>query len=181
MVSINVGKVEPIEREGRLVRTGFRQHSMSDPVILRGANLVGDDQADRRVHGGPSKAVYVYSFEHYEFWKVALHLPTLPWGSFGENLTNAGWFETEEHVGDRVRIGTVKLIVTQPRSPGYKVNAAFCRTDMIERFHRARRSGFYLGFLREGVIRAGDRIDLISRVQESPPIAKPAGEDESPP
>lgn len=180
IVSLNVGKIETLEWEGRQVKTGFRKRSISGPVVLRGVNLAGDDQADRKVHGGPSKTLYVYPSEHYAFWKAELHSPTLPWGSFGENLTTSGWLETEAHVGDRVRIGTAELVVTQPRRPCYKLNIAFSRTDMIERFLRAGRSGFYLGPVREGEISAGDDIELLSRVPESPSIAQVVGSEESP-
>jgi MOSC domain-containing protein YiiM len=172
IVSLNVGAIRVIPWEGRRVRTGFQKHPTHGRVALKGVNLAGDEQADRAVHGGPRKTVYVYPSEHYAFWRQALELPTLAWGAFGENLTTLGWLETTAHIGDEVRIGTARLEVTQPRSPCYKMNAAFGRSDMIERFERAGRTGFYLGALEEGELGEGDPVELLARRQGAPSVAE---------
>ncbi len=120
VVSVNVGQVEVIVWEGRQVRTGFRKHSVHGRIALRGVNLVGDDQADRTVHGGRQKTVYVYPSEHYPFWRGTLQNTALEWGAFGENLTTAGWLESNAHVGDVLRIGlkpTRRSEVFSERSP----------------------------------------------------------------
>ncbi len=172
VISLNVGEVEVIVWEGHRIRTGFRKHPVAGKVQLRGVNLVGDDQADRTVHGGRRKTVYVYPSEHYPFWREALGAPTLAWGAFGENLTTSGWLEATAHIGDLVRIGTAEMEVTQPRSPCYKMNAAFARADMIERFHYSGRSGFYLAPVREGEMGAGDSIELLSRKPDAPLVSE---------
>ncbi|MCI4357698.1 MAG: MOSC domain-containing protein [Thermoplasmata archaeon] len=172
VVSLNVGKIETFLWEGRPIRTGFRKHPTEGRVALVGVNLRGDDQADRSVHGGRRKAVYVYPSEHYRFWREELELPSLEWGAFGENLTTVGWLESTAHIGDVVRIGNAKLEVTQPRSPCYKMNATFGRADMIERFNRSGRSGFYLAPIEEGDIGRGDPVELISRTVQSPSIVE---------
>jgi MOSC domain-containing protein YiiM len=171
VVSVNVGQTEVLIWEGRQIRTGFRKQPVQGRVRLRGVNLAGDDQADRTVHGGKRKSVYVYPSEHYRFWQKTLRVATLGWGAFGENLTTAGWLESDAHVGDVVRIGTAALEVTQPRSPCYKINAAFGRSDMIERFHQSDRSGFYLAPVEEGEIGEGDTIEIISVTRGAPSIS----------
>ncbi|MCI4320479.1 MAG: MOSC domain-containing protein [Thermoplasmata archaeon] len=178
-MSVNVGSVGVLWWEGREVRTGFRKRSVRGRVRLEGVNLAGDDQADRRVHGGVRKAVYVYPSEHYAFWRKELGDPSLDFGAFGENLTTAGWLESEARLGDVVRIGSAKLEVTQPRSPCYKMNAAFGRPDMIERFQHAGRSGFYLGPVEEGEIGPGDAVELLVRRPSSPSIAELFGPGEN--
>ena len=160
---MNVGAAAPLAWEGRVIRTGIRKRPVTGRVPIREGHLLGDEQADPRVHGGPLKALYAYPSEHYAFWRTELGPAALPWGAFGENLTTEGWLETEVRVGERVRIGTAELVVTQPRGPCVKINAAFGRADMIDRFHRARRTGFYLGVERAGGLAAGDPIELLDR------------------
>jgi len=62
---------------------------VSGRVQVAGVNLDGDDQADRRVHGGPDKAVYAYAHEDALWWSGELGREIAP-GMFGENLTLAG-------------------------------------------------------------------------------------------
>jgi MOSC domain-containing protein YiiM len=130
---------------------------------VKALNIDGDQQADLTVHGGPSKAIYAYPSEHYEFWRKQFPEVELPWGSFGENLDTAGIVEKEINIGDRLCIGSVELIVTEPRLPCYKLNAKFAREHMVKRFFRSRRTGFYLSVAREGEIGAGDLIRFLSR------------------
>jgi MOSC domain-containing protein YiiM len=126
-------------------------------------NVEGDQQSDLSVHGGPEKAVYVYPTEHYDFWRRELPEAELPWGAFGENFTSEGLLEDEVWIGDRYRVGTTELVVTQPRMPCYKLGIRFDRPDMVKRFLQSRRSGFYLAVEREGEVGAGDAIERFAR------------------
>jgi MOSC domain-containing protein YiiM len=87
----------------------------------------------------------------------------LPWGMFGENLTTQGLLETEVHIGDRFRLGSAEVMVTEPRLPCYKLALKFGRDDIIKRFLTSGRSGFYLAILQEGEVEAGSSIELIRR------------------
>ena len=131
--------------------------------MMRTLNLDGDRQADLSVHGGPGKAVYVYPAEHYDFWKRELPEMDLPWGMFGENFTTTGLLETEINIGDKFRIGTAEVIVTQPRMPCYKLGLKFGRADIIKRFLQSERTGFYLAVLKEGEVGAGDELEPLAR------------------
>src|SRR4051812_37752164 len=93
IVSLNVGTPREVHVNGRSVITGIFKYPVEGKVALRGYNLAGDAQADRRVHGGPYKAVYLYPSEHYPYWKGRLSLPELPFGAFGENITSEGLLE----------------------------------------------------------------------------------------
>jgi MOSC domain-containing protein YiiM len=150
-------------RNGEPVSTGIFKEPVHGRVMMRTLNLDGDRQADLSVHGGPEKAVYVYPSEHYAFWKRELPDMELPWGVFGENLTTEGMFETEINIGDRFRIGSAEVMVTQPRMPCYKLGIRFDRTDIIKRFLMSERSGFYLSVLREGEVGTGDEFGLIQK------------------
>ena len=114
LVSVNIGLPREVRYQGKVVTTGIFKRPVDGRVPLRPHNLDGDRQADLSVHGGPSKAVYVYPAEHYDFWRKELSGVDLPTGSFGENLTTAGLLEHELNIGDRLCIGSVELIVTEP-------------------------------------------------------------------
>jgi len=145
------------------VSTGIFKDPVAGRVRLRTLNLDGDRQADLSVHGGPEKAVYLYPSEHYEFWKGELAEMELPWGMFGENFTTTGLRETETNVGDRFRVGSAEVMVTQPRMPCYKLGIRFGRTDIIRRFLASERSGFYFSVAKEGEVAVGDVFELIEK------------------
>jgi len=163
IISLNVGKPQLVIVNDQPVSTGIFKEPIADRVMLRTLNLDGDRQADLSVHGGPYKAVYVYPSEHYLFWKHELPEMELPWGMFGENLTTTGLFETETHIGDRFRVGSAEVKVTQPRMPCYKLAIRFERNDIIKRFLVSERTGFYLSVLQEGEVGAGDEFELLER------------------
>ena len=163
ILSVNVGLPREIFHEGRIIRTGIYKTPVEGPVRVGALNIDGDQQADLTVHGGPSKAIYVYPAEHYEFWRKELPELEFPCGGFGENLTTEGLLEKEVGIGDRLCVGSVELVVTQPRLPCYKLGVKFSRDDMVKRFLKSRRTGFYCAVLREGVIKAGDTIHYLSR------------------
>jgi MOSC domain-containing protein YiiM len=171
ITSVNVGLPREIFHEGRMIRTGIFKTPIQNRVRVGALNIAGDQQADLTVHGGVSKAIYAYPAEHYDFWRKELPGVEFPWGSFGENISTEGLSEKETHIGDRLCAGSVELIVTEPRLPCYKLNAKFAREDMVKRFLRSRRTGFYLSVAREGEIGAGDAIHVLSRDENRVSVA----------
>ncbi len=163
IISVNVGLPRLVLRNGEPVSTGIFKEPVAGRVMLRTLNLDGDRQSDLSVHGGPEKAVYLYPSEHYAFWKHELPDMELPWGMFGENFTTTGLLETEVHIGDRFRIGTAELMVTQPRMPCYKLGIRFGRADIIKRFLVSERTGFYFSVLKEGEVGARDQFELLEK------------------
>jgi MOSC domain-containing protein YiiM len=134
VISINVGLPREVIWKGMTVQTGIFKDPVDPPVKMRKLNLAGDQQADLTVHGGVEKAVYAYPAEHYEYWRKALPEVPFSWGKFGENLTTEGLEEEMLCIGDRLRVGSAILMVTQPRMPCYKLALGFDRDDMIKRF-----------------------------------------------
>ena len=163
VLSVNVGLPREVEWRGRRVRTSIWKSPIEGRVPVGTLNLEGDEQSDLSVHGGPEKAVYAYPSEHYAFWRGELPKMVLTWGAFGENLTIEGLLEPEVMIGDRIRIGSAEFAVTQPRMPCFKLAIRFGRDDIIKRFLRSGRTGFYLAVLREGDVGAGDRIERTAR------------------
>jgi MOSC domain-containing protein YiiM len=169
--SVNVGLPREVTWQGKLVTTGIFKEPVKGPVMLRTLNLDGDQQADLTVHGGVDKAVYAYPSEHYAYWRAELPGVDLPWGMFGENLTTEGLREDAVYIGDRFRIGETEVTVTEPRMPCYKLGLKFGRADIIKRFLASRRTGFYFAVVREGMVGAGNAVDLIGREQQEISVA----------
>ncbi len=163
LISVNVGLPREVSWKGKPVRTGIFKEPVNSRVMVRELNLDGDGQADLTVHGGLDKAVYVYPFEHYEYWRDELPDTEFTPGIFGENFTVTGFKEEEINIGDRFKIGSVELMVTQPRLPCYKLGIRFGRLDMVKRFLASRRTGFYFRVLQEGEVGVGDTLELMSR------------------
>ena len=158
IVSVNVGLQRSVEWRGRTVTTGIWKEPVAGPVVVEGVNLHGDDQADRRVHGGDDKAVYAYAIEDYRWWE-AQGVDCGP-GSFGENLTTAGIDLAACHIGDRWRVGTAVLEVSQPRYPCFKLGIRMGDDGFPGRFEEAGRPGTYLRIRGAGTITAGDEVTV---------------------
>ena len=172
LISLNVARPRLATYRTQTVNTGIFKQPVSGPVQLRTLNLDGDRQADLAVHGGPFKAVYGYPAEHYEFWRQELPGAQLPWGMFGENFTTEGLFESDLHIGDRLQIGGAIVVVRQPRIPCYKLAVKFFRSDIVARFLRSGRSGFYFSVEQEGTVQAGDGFEFLSREPQGITIAE---------
>jgi MOSC domain-containing protein YiiM len=142
--------------------TAFYKHAVSGPVRLSRTGLIGDQQADLTVHGGPDKAVCVYAGEHYGAWHAELGDPCGP-GWCGENFTVRGQVEATVAIGDTFQIGTARVQVSQPRSPCWKLARRWNRLDMVKRVVDSGRTGWYLRVLEQGEVEAGDELHLIDR------------------
>lgn len=163
LLSVNTGRPAQISvRRGRPLMSAIGKAPVSGRVRVEGVNVAGDDQADRRVHGGPDKAVYAYASEDTAFWEAELGRALNP-GMFGENLTTEGLDVSGAVIGERWRIGSVELEVAQPRLPCAKLGTRFGEEGMVRRFGEARRPGAYLRIAREGELGAGDAIELLQR------------------
>ncbi len=155
--SVNVGAIRRVEHRGREVTTGIWKEPVAGPVAVRGVNLEGDDQADRRFHGGPDKAVYAYAVEDYAWWEAELGRALAP-GTLGENLTVEGIDLAAAVVDERWLVGTAVLEVCQPRTPCWKLGLRMGDDGFPARFSAAGRPGAYLRISREGEVGAGDEV-----------------------
>lgn len=164
IVSICVGKGKDAVWRGEPVRTAIWK-SPVELATIRELGLSGDEQADLSVHGGPDKAVYAYSAEHYPWWQKELPLTALPHGVFGENLTVSGWDDAGACLGDRYRAGEAELVAIQPRLPCSKLALRFNDPAMVKRFAGSMRLGVYFRVAKPGRVR---RFDRFERVHEDP-------------
>jgi MOSC domain-containing protein YiiM len=162
VVSVNVGTLRQIRWRGRLLSTGIWKYPVEGRVEIRGTSLSGDIQADPESHGGPRKAVYSYSIEDYRWWEQTLGIKLQP-GTFGENLTLSGIDLGGVLVGERWRVGTTNLRVTQPRIPCFKLGIRMDDRRFPRRFSEAERPGAYLAVEHEGDVGTGDPVEIVER------------------
>jgi MOSC domain-containing protein YiiM len=163
VLSVNVGLPREVLWRGKPVTTGIWKEPVAGRVPLRRLNLDGDRQADLRVHGGPEKAVYLYPSEFYELWSRERPEHEFGPATFGENLTAEGLVDGEVSVGDRFRVGSAELVVTQPRLPCFKLGIRMGRDEFVTEFLERGLLGFYLAVAREGEVAAGDEIVELER------------------
>src|SRR5680860_670691 len=162
VVSVNVGTVREFTLDGKRKTSAIWKEPVEGRVAAEGVNLAGDDQADRKNHGGPDQAIYAYALEDYEWWSGELGKDLAP-GTFGENLTLAGVEVNDALVGERWRVGDTVLEVAQPRLPCYKLANRMGDRAFARRFKAAGRWGAYLRIVEEGTIGAGDPVAVLSR------------------
>jgi MOSC domain-containing protein YiiM len=162
VISVNVGTPRAVEWHGRTVTTAIWKTPVAGPVAVRGVNLAGDDQADRRVHGGDDKAVYAYAAEDYAWWNAQVDVP-IDAATFGENLTTEGVDLVAAGVGEQWRIGSVALEIRQPRLPCFKLGIRMGDAAFVDRFEDAGRYGAYLRIVEEGSLQSGDEIVRVRR------------------
>lgn len=172
LLSINVGtprelppppKGWPGDPPWRKRVSAIFKEPVGGPVWLGAMNLAGDAQADLKHHGGPERAVNVYSADHFPDWRIRLAQPDLSNGAFGENFTVAGLDEETVCIGDIFAIGEARVQVTQPREPCWKLARKLDVKDLVKQVRQLRRTGWYLRVLREGYVEAGMQIALLER------------------
>jgi MOSC domain-containing protein YiiM len=162
VLSVSVGGPREFEYHGRAARSAIWKSAVRGRVAARGVNLAGDDQADRQAHGGADKAAYAYAIEDYRWWEGELGRPLL-YAEFGENLTTEGVEVNDALVGERWRIGTVVLEVSEPRIPCWRLGVRMNDALFPRRFTESLRPGSYLRIITEGELGEGDEIRVIER------------------
>lgn len=168
ILSVNVGRIERVQINGREVPTAIAKRPQTGAVAFGPLGLEGDEQADLTVHGGLSRAIYAYPSEHLAFWRtvraqaqVGDWTQEVPPGLVGENLLLSGVTERELWHGDRLHLprgGT--LVVSEPRMPCFKFNAAMGFSKAAKMMVESGFCGSYLAVLVPGTVQAGDSFEL---------------------
>lgn len=162
-ITLLVGALAPLPESDTL--SGIAKTPVTQALALSAEGLEGDQHGDRRVHGGPEKAVHHYPNEHYAAWAAELgDLPVLAApGGVGENISTSGLTEEQVAVGDIFRLGTALVQVSQGRQPCWKLSRRFGVSDMARRVQDSGRTGWYYRVLQPGRVVPDDRIELIDR------------------
>lgn len=156
--------------QGKDVQSGIWKHPVFTPVWLSSLRFAGDEQVDKRFHGGKDKAVCVYPVEHYANWQDRLGKSLNP-GAFGENLTTLGLLENEVCIGDIYSIGGARVQVTQARQPCFKLAMKHGVREFPSWVEQSRKTGFYFRVLKEGYIAPADSVLLVHRTPQNHTVA----------
>ena len=167
LVSVQVGRsrmlTSPAFAKRPRWRSAFFKSPVLGPVRVLREGLEGDQQGDRRVHGGPEQALLAYSADHYPYWRAELGGEEMSGGGFGENLTVAGQDEGSVCIGDVFAVGSAVVQVSHPRGPCYKIGYRWARPDLLKLVEASGRHGWYLRVLQEGIVEAGVPVELVER------------------
>jgi MOSC domain-containing protein YiiM len=167
VLSINITSiVHEGEWTGSEGRTGIDKRSVSGPIEFKNNGVAGDRIIDTNVHGGYDQAVYAYASEDAQWWEKEIN-EVIPAGRFGENLTTEGIDVNAALVGEKWKIGSVILEVSQPRIPCRVFAGFWKRATLIKDFTQAGRPGAYLRIIQEGTAQAGDAIEVIYKPEHS--------------
>lgn len=126
--------------------------------------LAPDEQADHRVHGGPEMALHLYPLDHHAWWRgiIGDHPALDEPGGFGSNLAVTGLSEDMVHIGERFRLGSAVIEVSQPRQPCWKIEHRFGHSGMVARIVETGRCGWYLRVIETGEVAAGDTLERLA-------------------
>ena len=173
LLSVNTAAATPRLIQGRSVLTGIGKQPVAGKVAVGPLGLAGDEQADQSVHGGQSKAVYLYPVTHHPFWQtvraqagVAEPGAPLPPGLFGENLTVDGLDESHLWIGDQLQGPGCTLVVSEPRNPCFKFNAVMGFAQASSLMNQSGYCGSYLAVTRPGTLQAGEAIEILPGPRE---------------
>ena len=161
--SVATGVARDFTRPGS--RSAIDKRMVTRPLRICAEGLEGDEQGDRRVHGGPDKAIHHYPRDHYAAWQAEIgpHALLEAAGAFGENLSSLGLTEADVCLGDRLALGSAVVEVSQLRQPCWKLSDRFGLRDMARRVQDSGRTGWYYRVLQPGQLAAGDALTLLER------------------
>ena len=160
ILSINVSEPKKITFNGKELITSIYKIPVNKAVNLTELGLEGDRQADLQVHGGYDKAVYAYSYKHYDYWSGELGESFTEYGLVGENLTIDDFDEKDINIGDVLEIGDTRLQISQPRIPCYKVGIKMNKREFPKIFSKSGLLGSYLRVIQKGTINIGYEIKI---------------------
>jgi MOSC domain-containing protein YiiM len=166
--AVLTGQVRPFGPKG--LPSGIDKLPVAGPVRVTTLGIAGDGQGDPKHHGGPEKALHHYAYDHYAAWRdelsgesgEAAKVLARP-GAFGENLSTTGLTEADICIGDRFRLGTALVEVSQARQPCWKLNHRFGHGGMSRAEQHGLRTGWYYRVVEEAVVSAGDTLHLVER------------------
>lgn len=150
-------------------RSAIFKQPVAGPVRVSTLGLDGDEQADRRVHGGPDKALHHYPAAHYAPLRAqfqALSAAFVP-GSIGENLSTETFDDRSACIGDVYALGSARVQLCQPRTPCWKIDARYGQEGIAQFIEQQALAGWYYRVLAEGVVALGDALVLIERAPDA--------------
>jgi MOSC domain-containing protein YiiM len=171
LVSVNIGREKTQQNGPRLETTGIYKSSTNKPVHIGTLGLVGDVVCDKKNHGGPDQAVYIYGSADYAWWNRELGREIAP-GTFGDNLTISDLESARFNIGDRLQISGVILEVTAPRIPCSTLATRMGDPKFVKRYREAERPGLYCRVIQDGDVQPGNDVSVTRYEGETLSIAE---------
>jgi MOSC domain-containing protein YiiM len=159
LISINIGRERQQQRNDYIETTGIYKMPVNEPVEIKALGIESDAVCDKKNHGGPDQALYIYGGADYAWWEQEIGKELAP-GTFGDNLTISDLESAAFNVGDTLNIGEVILQVTAPRIPCGTFATRMEDPHWVKKFRAAERPGLYVRVIREGIINAGDPVTV---------------------
>ncbi|TXN34262.1 MOSC domain-containing protein [Flagellimonas hymeniacidonis] len=167
IISTNIGNPTPIQWNGQQTTTGIFKFPVNEPLLLEEEAVAKDTVSDRKVHGGVFKACYLFSADHYPYWKERYPALEWNWGMFGENLTVEGLDEAKIRIGNIYKVGSALVQVTQPREPCFKLGIKFGTQEILREFIDHSFPGTYVRILEVGEVNTGDTLELVEESENA--------------
>lgn len=156
----NEAAKDPMERKWE---SAIFKKERTEPMMLYKNGLEADEVADKKVHGGPEKALFAYPAQHYPYWQQDLETDEIDIGGMGENLVIEGADEYSVFIGDTYQFGEAVIQVSQPRQPCWKPARRFKVLDLALRIQNSGRTGWYFRVLQAGKVSADAELELLDR------------------
>ncbi len=163
IISTNLGKPTTIIWNGKEEQTGIFKYPVPTALRLGETDVEKDTVIDRKHHAGVNKACFLFSADHYPFWKKQYPDLKWDWGMFGENLTVEGFDESVIRIGDIFKMGTALVQVSQPREPCYKLGIRFSDQSILKKYIAYGYPGTYVRILQKGFVSTGDEMVLVEQ------------------
>jgi MOSC domain-containing protein YiiM len=156
------GKAEPFANGER---SAIAKWYLNGPVRISPLGIEGDEQADHRYHGGRDKALHLYPHDHYARWQADApgHPLLYMAAAFGENISTTGLTEGDVCIGDRFRLGTALIEISQGREPCWKQAHRMDWPTLPKLIVREARSGWYFRVIEPGMAEAPCDLVLTDR------------------
>ncbi|WP_400073987.1 MOSC domain-containing protein [Zobellia russellii] len=167
IISTNIGSPTTITWNGKEELTGIFKYPVEAPLFLGKTDVANDTVIDRKHHAGLNKACFLFSTEHYEYWKSLYPSLDWNWGMFGENLSVSNFDESVIRIGDIYKIGSALVQVSQPREPCYKLGIRFQNQSILKQYIDYGFPGTYVRILEEGEVKVGDELLLVEQSQNA--------------
>ena len=171
VVSVNIGQKKTVQWKNKSIETGIFKYSVNHPIFLGKEDVNDDNVIDRKYHGGIDKACYIYSLDHYSFWKEKYPKSDLQYGAFGENITIGELNESQIFIGSKYQLGTAIVEISQPRQPCFKLGIRFNNPLIVKDFFQSSYPGIYLRVIQEGEVKIGDEMILFEEVANGISVA----------
>lgn len=158
--AISTGKIEDLNYSSkRPMRSALNKTPFRGSMWLSLTGFTQDEQ-EYKDHGGPDKAVCLFSKSNYQMWQDDVaELPT--YAMFGENLTVANLDEREAYFGNQYQLGDAIIEISEIREPCWKIQAKYQIPDLVKRMSTSGKTGFYFRVIQEGYVSCDDHLKLI--------------------